>query len=203
MFQTMLSVGLDDFGIMLYDNRPLVEKLLDIYFDWAEIFAERICQLGFDMFVTTDDFAFKTGMFFSPQVFKDLMFERYKRVVDKLTIPWILHSDGNIMEAVPMLIELGVAGIHPNEKGAMDPIDTKKAFGDKICVMGNVDLNLLGMGTPEDVDAEVKELIRTVGPGGGYIITSGNSLASYLIPENVIAMADAVRKYGAYPIDLD
>ena len=102
-----------------------------------------------------------------------------------------------------MIIELGVAGIHPNEKGAMDPIDTKKAFGDKICVLGNVDLNLLGMGTPEEVDAEVKELIRTVGPGGGYIITSGNSLASYLIPENVIAMADAVRKYAAYPIEVE
>lgn len=203
LFQTMLSIGLGDFGIMLYDNRPLVEKLLDIYFDWTTVFAERICQLGFDLFVTTDDFAFKTGMFFSPQVFRDLLIDRYKRVLEKVTIPWVLHSDGNIMEAVPMLIDLGVAGVHPNEKGAMDPIDTKKEFGDRICVLGNVDLNLLGMGAPEEVDAEVKELIRTVGPGGGYIITSGNSLASYLIPENVIAMADAVRKYAAYPIELD
>ncbi len=69
--------------------------------------------------------------------------------------------------------------------------------------MGNVDLVLLGRGTPEEVDAEVKKLIRTVGPGGGYMITSGNSLASFLKPENVLAMAEAVRKYGAYPINLD
>jgi len=203
LFQTMLSVGLDEFGIMLYDNRPLIEKLLDIYFNWMTVFAERICQLDFDLFVTTDDFAFKTGMFFSPKVFRDLLFDRYKRVLDKVSIPWVLHSDGNIKEAIPMLIELGVAGIHPNEKGAMDIVENKKEFRDKLCILGNVDLNLLGMGSPEQVDAEVKELIRTVGPGGGYIITSGNSLASYLKPENVIAMADAVRKYGAYPIQLD
>ena len=47
----------------------------------------------------------------------------------------------------------------------------------------------------EQVDAEVKELIRTVGPGGGYIITSGNSLASFLKLENVLAMAAAVAMF--------
>ena len=38
------------------------------------------------------------------------------------------------------------------------------------------------------------------GPGGGYIVTSGNSLASYLKPECVMAMSEAVKKYGRYPI---
>ncbi len=201
--QAMLSLGMENFAVMLYDNRPLIEKLLDIYFDWMEVVAARICQLDFDIFWTTDDFAFKTGMFFSPEIFRELLYERYRRVLKKVTIPWVLHSDGNIAEALPMLAELGVAGVHPMEKGAMDMVATKKAFGDRMCLMGNVDLGLLGMGTPEEVDAEVRDLIRTVAPGGGYIITSGNSLASYLIPENVIAMAEAVRKYGAYPIDLD
>ena len=32
------------------------------------------------------------------------------------------------------------------------------------------------------------------------VMASGNSLAGYLIPENVLAMRDAIRKYGAYPI---
>jgi uroporphyrinogen-III decarboxylase len=201
--QVMLSLGLDNFSYMLYDNRPLVEKLLDIYFDWMAVVAERVSQLEFDMFWTTDDFAFKNGMFFSPKIFRDLLFDRYKRVLDKVTIPWLLHSDGDMSEALPMLIELGVVGVHPMENGAMDMVEIKQQYGDKICLMGNVDLNLLGSGTPEAVDAEVKKLIRTVGPGGGYIITSGNSLASYLIPENVMAMAEAVRKYGAYPIELE
>lgn len=203
LFQTMLSMGTEHFAILLYDNRPLVERLLDIYFDWMEVVAERICQLGFDIFWTTDDFAFKTAMLFSPVDFRELLFERYQRVLKKVSIPWILHSDGNIKEALPILIELGVTGTHPNEKGAMDLVEIKREYGDKICLLGNVDLDLLGRATPEEVAAEVKELIRTVGPGGGYIITSGNSLASYLKPENVIAMADAIRKYGAYPIQLD
>jgi uroporphyrinogen decarboxylase len=58
------------------------------------------------------------------------------------------------------------------------------------------------MGTPEEADREVWELIRDLGPGGGYMISSGNSLASYLKPECVLAMAEAIRKYGQYPIKL-
>ena len=62
------------------------------------------------------------------------------------------------------------------------------------------DLNLLGAGTPEEVEEEVRGLIRDVAPGGGYIVTSGNSLAGYLKPENALALSRAVLKYGRYPI---
>jgi uroporphyrinogen decarboxylase len=58
------------------------------------------------------------------------------------------------------------------------------------------------MGTAEAVDREVRELIRDLGPGGGYIVTSGNSLAAYLLSENVLALSRAVQKYGRYPISL-
>jgi uroporphyrinogen decarboxylase len=67
--------------------------------------------------------------------------------------------------------------------------------------LGNVDLNLLGMGTPQAVTEEVRQLIRDVAPGGGYIVTSGNSLAGYLRPENVLALSAAVQKYGKYPLE--
>ena len=199
--QAMLSLGVENFSLLLYDNPKLVGRILDIYFDWTAVMAQRVCQLGFDFFWTTDDYAFKTGMFFSPKMFREFLFERYRRVLKRLSIPWVLHSDGNMEASVLTLIELGVAGIHPIEKGAMDIQAVKQKYGDRVCVMGNVDLVILGKGTREQVDAEVKHLIRTVGPGGGYIITSGNSLASYLKPENVVAMAQAIRKYGGYPIE--
>jgi hypothetical protein len=67
--------------------------------------------------------------------------------------------------------------------------------------LGNVDLNLLGMGSPDVVTREVRELIRDVGPGGGYILTRGNSLAAYLLPENVLAPSRTVQQYGRYPLE--
>jgi uroporphyrinogen-III decarboxylase len=53
------------------------------------------------------------------------------------------------------------------------------------------------MGTPEETTAEVKEKLERVGKGGGYIIASANGLASYCKPENVLAMNDAILKYGS------
>lgn len=200
IFPTMLSLGTEHFCLALYDNRPFVEAVLDRYCDWIEDVAERVCQLGLDVFVSTDDMAFNTGPFFSPAVFRDLVLPRYQRVAKKITLPWIIHSDGNVLPFLDDLLRIGIAGLHPNEKGAMDIRAMKQRYGERLCLLGNVDLNLLGMGKPEAVDHEVRELIRDVGPGGGYIVTSGNSLAGYLMPENVLALSKAVQKYGRYPL---
>lgn len=200
IFPTMLSMGLGGFGLALYDNPTLVETVLDIYCDWTAVVAERACQLGFDVFASTDDMAHKSAPFFSPSVFRDLVMPRYERVAEKIKLPWVVHTDGNVLPFVEYFIRLGVTGLHPIEKGAMDIRAMKRDYGDRLCLLGNVDLNILGLGTPEDVDAEVRELIRDVGPGGGYIVTSGNSLASYVRPENAIALSEAVTKYGRYPL---
>ena len=200
IFPTMLGMGTDTFSIALYEDRGFVERVLDLYTDWAVAVAERACAMGFDVFVTTDDMAFKSGPFFSPQVFHELVLPRFQRVREKVTLPWVIHSDGNLMPFMEDLLSLGIAGLHPNEKGAMDIRAVKRDYGHRICVLGNVDLNILGLGTPEDVDREVRELIRDLGPGGGYIITSGNSLAGYLKPENVLAFTEVVDRYGEYPL---
>jgi hypothetical protein len=201
IFPTWLSMGIETFSLALYDNPSLVETILDLYFDWAAVVAERACQLGFDVFVSTDDVAFKTAPFFSPAVFHNLVLPRYRRVRPKISLPWVVHSDGNVLPFLDDLLSLGVDGLHPNEKGAMDIRALKRTCGDRLCLLGNVDLNLLGMGTPQAVTEEVRQLIRDVAPGGGYIVTSGNSLAGYLRPENVLALSAAVQKYGKYPLE--
>ncbi len=201
IFPTMLGMGTEAFSIALYEDRDLVEEILDRYVDWSVVVARRACAMGFDVYVTTDDMAFKTAPFFSPKIFRELVMPRYRRLREAVTLPWVIHSDGNMLPFLDDLVNLGIAGFHPNEKGAMDIREVKRRYGGRLCVLGNVDLNILGMGTVEDVEREVYELIHAVGPGGGYIVTSGNSLAGYVKPENAVALGRAVRKYGAYPLN--
>ena len=82
----------------------------------------------------------------------------------------------------------------------MDIRRIKAQYGARLCVLGNVDLNLLGAGTAEQVRHEVRQLIQDLGPGGGYILTSGNSVAGYCKPANVLAMAQTVQQEGTYPL---
>jgi uroporphyrinogen decarboxylase len=83
-------------------------------------------------------------------------------------------------------------------------VELKRTVGHRIALCGNIDLAYtLTRGTPEEVDAEVKERIRHVAPGGGYVLGSANSVPEYVPIENFNAMRAACLKYGRYPIALD
>jgi uroporphyrinogen decarboxylase len=201
-----LGMGTEAFSIALYEDLALVEAALDRYTDWAARAVREAIKRGFDFIFTADDVAFKTGPFMSPQMFRRIFIPYMRRVADEISaaeesVPWVYHSDGDLTELLPDLLDLGITGFHPVEPEAMDIAATKRQWGDRICLLGNVSVDLLASGSSADVEAEVRRLLREVAPGGGYILSSGNSLASYCRPENVRAMLDTLRQYGEYPID--
>ncbi len=75
----------------------------------------------------------------------------------------------------------------------------KRLVGDRICLIGNIDCGeLLSHGTPEQVDQAVKQAIEDGSPGGGFMLSSSNSIHSSVNPANYVAMIEAGRKYGVY-----
>ncbi|MDA0709113.1 MAG: hypothetical protein O3B73_02765 [bacterium] len=195
-----LAMGMETFSIALHENRSLVEAVLQRYSDWASRVARRASDLGFDFLWTADDLAFKTGPLMSPSMFREIILPHMRQVADAITIPWVFHSDGDLTALMPDLVDLGISALNPIEPGAMDIVEVKRIWGHRICLLGNVDVHLLATGSPSDIVREVRRLLRDVGPGGGYILSSGNSLASYCKPENVRAMIDTQQSDGAYPI---
>jgi hypothetical protein len=73
----------------------------------------------------------------------------------------------------------------------------KEVLGDTVCFRGNVPISLLYAGTPEEVKGYVKELIDVVGQNGGLIVDSG-CIFDEAKHENVKAMVDFTKEYGAY-----
>jgi uroporphyrinogen decarboxylase len=121
-----------------------------------------------------------------------------KKVVDNIKIPKLFHCDGTVEPVIEDLIELGFNGLHPVDPTAMDIEKVKERWGNKICLVGNIDLSYtLVRGTPEEVEEEVKNRIEKIGYNGGYILSSANSITSYCPTENILAMRDALLKYGA------
>ena len=74
----------------------------------------------------------------------------------------------------------------------------KKEYGDKLILMGNVSVNTLAAGTPDEVYKETAERLKSLAPGGGYILSSSNSMPNYCKPENILAMKLALEDYGWY-----
>jgi uroporphyrinogen-III decarboxylase len=80
----------------------------------------------------------------------------------------------------------------------MDLDFLKREYGGDRCLVGNIDLNLLSLGTPADVREQVAQRIAQLGSGYRYMVSSSNAVTAYCKPENVRAMADAVAEYGTY-----
>jgi uroporphyrinogen decarboxylase len=199
---TYLSMGQEFFSLALYDEPDLVDEVLFRYTSWSTAVMKRVCAMGFDLVWTADDIAFKNGLLLSPKMFRERILPHVRKVAESISIPWIFHSDGNLTAVLDDLVGLGIAGLHPVEPAAMDIRALKRRYGNRLCLIGNVDVHTLGAGTPAQVEAEVVGLLRDVAPGGGYMLSSGNSLASYCRIGNIRAMVDTIERFGRYPIDV-
>ncbi|MFC1868463.1 uroporphyrinogen decarboxylase family protein [Thermodesulfobacteriota bacterium] len=79
-----------------------------------------------------------------------------------------------------------------------DIFKAKDILGDTACIRGNVPASLLCTGSPQEVTEYCKKIIEYAGKGGGFILDGGVGGPDESRPENIRAMADAVRKYGVY-----
>jgi uroporphyrinogen decarboxylase len=86
----------------------------------------------------------------------------------------------------------------------MDIAEVKRRYGDRVCLIGNIDCGeLLSWGTPQQVTRTVRDTIRQAAPGGGYIMSSSNTIHSSVKPENYRAMIAATHHYGTYPLGFE
>ncbi len=197
----LYSMGLEGLSYALYENPSLIDRVLERYVDWNCRVVEKLNEIGIDFIVSYDNIAYNSGPMVSPQVFREVFLPKIKQVDQVCKLPWVTHICGNIMPIIEDVLAMGVSGIHPLEPGCMDLKTAKEQYGHRVCLWGNIDLRYtLTRGTPEEVDAEVRQRIMEGGPNGGYILGSGCDLPDYCKVENIIAMAEAVRKYGHYPL---
>jgi uroporphyrinogen decarboxylase len=153
-----------------------------------------------------DDLGYTTGLIVSPQLLRKHIFGWDKQIGDVARAagrPYLYHSDGKLYDVIDDLLECGFCSLHPCEPSSMDIELLKRKYAGRLCLCGNIDLNTtLTMGTPKEVEEEVKLRIRTIAPGGGYCCGASNSVPEYVPYDNYIAMIEATKKYGQYPINV-
>lgn len=146
-----------------------------------------------------DDMAYTRGLLVSPDFLRRYVFPYYRRMGElcrRYGKLFILHSDGKLSEVFDDLVECGFQAVHPNEPTSVDIAELKKDQGDRLAFLGNIDVDLLARGSPEEITAAARTLIETVAPGGGFALGSGNSVTRYVPLANYRAMLNAVQAYG-------
>jgi uroporphyrinogen decarboxylase len=152
-----------------------------------------------------DDFAQKDRLMMSPKHWEALAVPVYKKLVKnahKHGAKFLVHTDGNIEDAFPGMIDAGVDGAEPLEyESGMRLKPLKEKYGDKISLIGNVPASdALCVGDVNYTIEITKQCIKDAAEGGGYVLSPGANVLATTKIENLQAMIATVKKYGTYPI---
>ena len=183
-------------------NPGLVHALARIASDFDMAVIDMAIKIGIDALVMPGDLAGEKTTLISPEHYREFTKPYHKEIVayaHQKELKVVKHSDGNLWPILDDFLEVGFDGIHPIQPQCMDIGEVKKYLAGKMCILGNIDCrNLLPFGTKEEVGQTVKKTIQEAAQGGGYIITSSNSIHPACKPENYIAMVKAAHKNGIY-----
>lgn len=184
-----------------------VAALLDMVLEVNLAIARRAVRAGVDVICLGDDYAHNGGPMMSPDVFREFILPRLTRMVEVIHEEGavvIKHSDGNLYPLLEDIVSCGADGLNPIEPVAgMDLTVTKNLVGDRMALVGNVDCgHLLSHGTPDEVRAAVRQCIHDAALGGGYLLSSSNSIHSSVKPENLRVMVEAALEFGGYPLEV-
>ena len=194
-------MGLEAFSYALADQPDLVAAICQRVGELTAAAAAHAVSIdNVGMVFLGDDLGFATGTLISPKVLREHVFPHHRRLVeighaaDKLVL---LHSCGNLTRIMDEIIDLGFDAKHSFEDKIMPVEEVSRRWGDRIAILGGVDLDLLGRGSEEAVRRRTREILEACHASGtGYCLGTGNSVANYIPTENYQAMLDEGRRWN-------
>ncbi len=183
-------------------NPDLVHRLTRVAADFLMAAIDIATGLGIDAILMEGDLAGEITTLVSPRHYRQFIKPYHTEIVDhahRQGLRIVKHTDGNAWPIMDDLAEVGFDGFHPVQPQCMDISEVKRRMAGKLCVLGNIDCrHLLPFGASAEVEEAVKQTIAVAAPGGGYIISSSNSVHAGCKAENYVAMVMAAHKYGVY-----
>jgi uroporphyrinogen decarboxylase len=146
----------------------------------------------------SDDMGFRTGTLLSPADLRELVLPGHamlSRAAHAAGRPYLLHSCGNLSAIMGDLIDrVGIDAKHSFEDTIQTVEEAKRLYGDRIAVLGGIDMDFLCRATEAEVRARTRRTVERCLPGGGWCLGTGNSVANYLPLDNYLAMLDEGRR---------
>jgi uroporphyrinogen decarboxylase len=205
--------GFEDWFLDMAAEPKLMGILFDLLTDiMLGTVGDVLAEVGdlVDVVSVSDDIGMQDRTTVSPAMYRRLIKPRqaraYRLIHDRTAAPLMYHTCGSVYAIMDDLIEIGVDALNPVQTNAanMNPTRLKTEFGHRISFWGGIDSShILPWGTPAQVRGEVCRVIRTLGPGGGYILNSVHNIQPDVPVENLLAMFEAAREYGSYPLDTE
>ncbi len=189
---------------MLFMDMAEENGIADWLLDW---FTERSCEsvkafakAGVDVIRLGDDIGVQNNLLLSMEMWRTHLKPRLAKVIGVIrehqTQPICIsyHSDGNITQAIPELIYLGIDMINPVQPEAMEPGPIVRDFKDRLGFWGIIGTqSTLPFGSPEEVREKVKECAEWCRGGAKIVVAPTHVVEPDVSPENIRAFIETAK----------
>jgi len=187
----------------LYKAKERIRKLMDKFTFVQEVLARGWADLNPPAYMYGDDIAYKHGLMISPSFLREEWLPRVRKVIAPMKrrgVKTLFHSDGNLWGFIDDLVETGFEGLNPLEPVAgMDAGLVKERYGDKLVLLGGVDCShILPLGSTQDVEKAVVDVIRKTAWGSGFCLGSSSEIRAGTPVINAVTMFKTSAKHGRY-----
>lgn len=194
--------GFEGLFLLTYDNPDLVKAVIDkmgsLIFKMYEI-ALQFDSVG--IIWHGDDLGFKTSTMLSREILRQLVFPWYKKYSDlahSFNKKFWVHCCGykdSIMD--DFINDIKIDGLHSFQDNCCSVIEYKKRYGDKIAILGGVDVDKLSRLDEIELRKYIKSILKECLAGGRFILGSGNSITNFVPVKNYLIMIDEGNKWFA------
>ena len=188
-----------------YEDPKGFGDLLDRITDWKCAIYGAYAAAGTDIVWMGDDLGTQRSLVMRPEQYRQWYRPRHRRIVEHIRaigpdVKIAFHCCGHVTPLIRDLIEIGIEVLEAVQAETMDIAELKREFGRDIAFWGGVGAqSVLARTTPEQVIEGVRQTLRVMGPGGGYIAAPCHTLTEEVPWEAVLAFHEAMTKYGSYP----
>lgn len=188
-------MGYTGLCIKLYDDRSLVKAVADKIGDLIFRYNEKLLKVeNFSAVLQGEDLGFNTQTLIPPDDIREFFFpwhRKFSKQIHDSGRMYFMHSCGKVDELMDELIDdLKVDGKHSFQDNVTPIWEYKKRWGDRIALLGGIDVNKLSSYQPEDLRKYVRKVIDECSPGGRFAVGAANSIPSYCSVENYFTMLD-------------
>jgi uroporphyrinogen decarboxylase len=184
--------GLEQFMMDTVLNQGFAVQLLDIITEIQLVLINRFIDLGVDGGYFGDDYGAQKNLLISTSSWRKLIKPRLARMFEPFInrgLPIIMHSDGQIQNIIPDLIEIGVTVLNPVQPEVIDHKWIYQNFGDKLSFYGGISTQTtLPFGTPDDVIKAVERCINDLAPNNTGLMLSSHRLMTDIPMNNFNAL---------------
>jgi uroporphyrinogen decarboxylase len=194
-------MGYETLCLSLYEQRDLVEAIACRCLEMDREVTARL--LEFDRVRAiwgSDDMGFRSGTLVSPRDLRALVLPGHRQLARQAHAAgrmYFLHSCGKLSAIMDELIDdVRIDAKHSFEDTILDVREAKRLYGQKVALLGGIDMDFLCRADPDLIRARVRDTLAVCQPGGGYCLGTGNTVANYVPLDNYLAMLDEGRKFA-------